>query len=444
MQEIRPKNKNWFGAKHIKSIITGFTKALLLAMILNLAFYITPSVANSKGPLVSFELRDVELRDLMRAIGQEHGINIIVDEQVTGKVTVSLRNVPLWDAIDSILKGKGYTYIKDANIVRIIPATEDEDLITRTININYSNPKDLEPIIKKILSKKGEVASDIRTNTIIVKDIPNNVSKAEQMVRALDKASPQVMIDARIVEVNKGDDRSIGIQWGGSYTLSGGNTTTTFEGTTGTDALAVNLPASLPTVSTTPFGAIKIGFLKGSNLSLDLRISAMEQSGQGKVLSNPRILTANNKKAFISTGEKIRIRSSTGTTVVTGGTTSSTGTEEIEAVLKLEVTPQITPDGKVTMNILTKKEEFDWTRTVEKVPAKNSREANTEVTINDGETLVIGGIYTDSNSESVQKVPYLANIPVIGWLFKKKDTYYQTRELLIFLTPTIKREHTSP
>lgn len=444
MQEMKIKNKNWFRTKHIKSVIIGFAKVVLLAMILNLAFSITPLVANSKGPLVSFELRDVELRDLMRAIGQEHGINIIVDEQVTGRVTVSLRNVPLWDAIDSILKGKGYTYIKDANIVRIMPATEDEDLITKTISVNYANPKDLEPIVKKILSKKGEVASDIRTNTIIVKDIPNNVAKAEQMVRTLDKASPQVMIDARIVEVNKGNDRSIGIQWGGEYTLTGGNTTTTFEGNTGTDTLAVNLPASLPTVSPTPFGAIKIGFLQGSNLSLDLRISAMEQSGQGKVLSNPRILTANNKKAFISTGEKIRIRSSTGTTVVTGGTTTSAGTEEIEAVLKLEVTPQITPDGKVTMSILTKKEEFDWTKTVENVPAKNTREANTEVTINDGDTLVIGGIYIDSNTESFRQVPYLANIPVIGWLFKKKDSYYQTRELLIFLTPTIKKEQNTP
>lgn len=444
MQGIRLKDKNFFMAKHIKSIISGFAKALLLAMIVNLAFSITPSIANSKGPLVSFELRDVELRDLMRAIGQEHGINIIVDEQVTGRVTVSLRNVPLWDAIDSILKGKGYTYIKDANIVRVIPVTEDEDLITRTISVNYASPKELEPTIKKILSKKGEVASDIRTNTIIIKDIPGNIPKAEALVKMLDTASPQVMIDAIIVEVNKGDDRSIGIQWGGRYTITGGNTATTFEGNTGTDTLAVNLPASLPTVSATPFGALKIGFLQGSNLSLDLRISAIEQSGQGKVLSNPRILTANNKKAFISTGEKIRIRSTTGTTIVTGGTTTSAGTEEIEAVLKLEVTPQITPDDKVTMSIVTKKEEFDWTRTVEGVPAKTSREANTEVTINDGETLVIGGIYTDSNSENIQKVPYLANIPVLGWLFKKKNTYYQTRELLIFLTPTIKRENNTP
>lgn len=397
-------------------------------------FLLTPALAGNRGPILSMELRDRELKDILRALGQEYGINIIVDDKVIGKVTVSLRNVPLWDAIDSLLKGKGYTYIKEDNIVRVVPLTEDEVFVTHTMNVKYIDPKDIEGIVKKVLSSKGDVGSDTRSNTIIIKDIPNNIKKAEALIKALDTLPAQVMIDARIVEVNKHTDKSIGIQWGGSF-RSGDFS---MAGNTGADNLAVNLPASLPGVSTTPFGAIKFGLLSG-NLSLDLRLSAIEDSGQGRVLSNPRILTANNKKASISTGEKIRIPTTAGTTTVTGGTTT-TGTEEIEALLKLEVTPKITPDGKVMLTIMTRKEEFDWSKTVENIPSKTTREAVTELTVNDSETLVIGGIFTTLDAESEKRVPLLSKIPGIGELFKKKDSLSQTKELLIFITPTIVKE----
>ncbi len=414
-------------------------KRLSAFIVLYLIMISLNAVADDRGPAVSIELRDVELKDVLRAIGQEHRINIIVDESATGKVTVSLRNVPLWDAIESILKGKGFTYIKEDNIVRVIKASEDEELVTHTVTVSYANPKDVEGVIKKIMSKKGEIASDSRSNTIIIKDLPANIPKVEALIRTLDTVPPQVMIDARIVEMNKNTDRSLGIQWGGSYVAPSGKGNISLSGGSGPDNFAVNLPASFST-ATDPFGAIKMGLITG-NFNLDIRLSAMEQSGDARILSNPRIMTANNKKASISTGEKIRVVSNTtGTTIVTGGTTSSSSTEEIEALLKLEVTPQITADGRVMMNIITKKEEFDWTRTVNNIPAINTREAVTDVTIKDGETLVIGGIYTKSDSAGEMRVPYLSKIPLLGWLFKRQDTFSDIKELLIFLTPTIKVE----
>ncbi len=411
-----------------------------LILILVLVAAALPALADDRGPMVSIELRDVEVSDMLRALGQEHQINIVVDESVTGRVTVSLRNVPLWDAVESILKGKGYTYVRDGNIVRVVRAAEDEELVTKTVSVSYANPKEIEAILRKMLSKRGEVASDARSNTIIIKDIPANIPKAIGLVRVLDTVPPQVMIDARIVEVNRNMDQSLGIQWGGSY--SSGDFS--LGGATGANGFAVNLP-SLPGSLTAPDGpfqsALRIGLLT-SRLDLDIRLSAMEENGDARILSNPRILTGNNKKASIATGEKIRVRSTSGTTtVVTGGTSNAiTGTEELEALLKLEVTPQITPEGTVMMNIFTKKEEFNFRRTVDNIPSKQSREATTDVTVRDGETIVLGGIITRSDQNLQTGVPGLAKIPVLGWLFKKEDTFVDEKELLIFITPTIAKD----
>ncbi|MBI5026583.1 MAG: type IV pilus secretin PilQ [Nitrospirae bacterium] len=413
-----------------------------LKLILPLAFFILNfSLANAadRGPVVSMELRDVEIRDVMRALGQEHNLNIIVDDKVTGKVTVSLQKVPLWDAIDSILRSKGLTYIKEDNIIRVVTFTEvgreEEGLITRTFVVSFANPKELEGVIKKVLSKKGDLISDPRTNTLVVKDIPANMPRVEALIKTLDTQPPQVMIDAKIVEANKDFGQSLGIQWGGSYSKSG----VTIKGDTGTDSFAINLPAALPEVTASPFGAIRFGNV-ASSLTLALKISAIEQSGEGKILSNPRILTANNKKATISTGTKIRIvTAAADTIIVTGGTTTTT-TEEIEATLKLEVTPQITQDGYIMLNIVTKKDEFDFTRTIQGFPAIITREAKTDLMIKDGETIVIGGIFTKSDVSTERAIPWISKIPILGWLFKSKTETEAVRELLIFVTPKIKRD----
>jgi len=443
------------------------------------------SYAEDKGPLISIELRDVDLSDVLRALGQEHGINIIVDEKVTGKVTVSLRNIPLWDAIDSILKGKGYAYIKEGDIVRIAPLIEDEDLVTRTINVKYANPKDIEPLIKKVLSKRGSVALALdpktgvsstsiggggstdprgviiaRNSMIVIKDIPSAIERAEQLLKQLDVKTRQIMIEAKIVEVNTNAREELGIQWGGMYRSGGdawlhgggltsqtaavpstgtGITSTTGSGMTsltggigaGGSALNVNLPAA---VAQFGGGALGIGIL-ANKLTLDLQISALEQQGNAKVLSSPKIMVLDNQDATIASGSKIVLRTSTTTTT---GTTL--GTAEKEATLRLTVTPHVIDNEQISLAISTKKEEFDYTQVVDGLPSILSRESQTGVNVKNGETIVIGGIYTERNFEGENGVPLLSRIPLLGWLFKKETKTKDKTELLIFITPRIKTE----
>lgn len=412
------------------------------------------SFASDKGPLVSLELRDVELRDVIRAIGQEHGINIIVDEKITGKVTVSLRNIPLWDAIDSILKGKGYAYIKEDNIVRVVPMSEDEDLITRTIVIKYADPKELETVVKKVLTKKGDVVSDPRSSTLIIKDTQSAIERVELLLKKIDSKTGQIMIEAKIVEVNTNASKELGIQWGGTYRkgdvfVSGGGTkeksTDTYAtpitegiGITGS-AFNVNLPAA---VGEGAGGALGIAVI-GTHAILDLQLSALEEQGNAKILSSPKVLVLNNQEATISSGTQILIPTTTtsGTSV---GTTSSTtsGVTEKEATLRLTVTPRVLDNEQIALKISAKREEFDFSRSVLGIPPKTSRETSTGVVVKNGETIVIGGIYTETDSKGESGVPLLSRIPLLGWLFKKETNRKVKTELLIFITPQIKKDET--
>lgn len=438
---------------------TNIWKILIASSFLIILTLAVNSFASDKGPLVSLELRDVELRDVIRAIGQEHGINIVVDEKVTGKVTVSLRNIPLWDAIDSILKGKGYAYIKEDNIVRVVPMSEDEDLITRTIPIKYSDPKELEIVVKKILSKKGDVIADLRSNTLTIKDTQSAIERVEILLKKIDNKTGQVMIEAKIVEVNTNASKELGIQWGGSYSkgdvfVHGGGTKESSTATTATpltegigisgSAFNVNLPAAVGAGSG---GALGIAIM-GTNAILDLQISALEEQGNAKILSSPKVLVLNNQEATISSGTQILIPTTTtsGTSLGTTGTSSSSsstttsGVTEKEATLRLTVTPRILDDNQISLKIVAKREEFDFSRSVLGIPPKTSRETSTGVIVKNGETIVIGGIYTETDSESESGVPLLSKIPLLGWLFKKETKQKVRTELLIFITPQIKKD----
>jgi type IV pilus assembly protein PilQ len=405
------------------------------------------------------ELRDVELSDVLRALGQEHGINIIIDEKVTGKVTVSLRNIPLWDAIDSILKGKGYAYIKDGNVVRVVSAGEDEDLVTYTATVNYANAKDIEGIITKVLSKRGSVASDLKSNMIAIRDIPSAIERVTQLLKQVDKKTKQIMIEAKIVEVSTNASKDLGIQWGGmyrsgdAYVFGGGTgtvgalpttttgTTTTTTGTTpltgvagfGGSAFNVNFPAAIS--ATTGGVALGIGIL-AKNAILDLQISALETQGSGRTLSNPKIMVLDNQEAYIKSGTGILIPTST----TTAGTTTTTSVTEKEALLQLKVTPRIINDDQISLKILTTRDVFDFSRSVQGSPPKNTRETQTNLIVKNGETIVIGGIYTETDSESETGVPFLSKIPLIGGLFKREVKTKDKTELLIFITPRIKAE----
>ncbi|MCX5716717.1 MAG: type IV pilus secretin PilQ [Nitrospirae bacterium] len=445
---------HYAGYRKQKILLLSFSLILALAFLSADSYSASDSSSNGKGTPISMELRDVELSDVLRALGQEHGINIIIDEKVTGKVTVSLRNVPLWDAIDSILKGKGFTYIKDGNVVRVLSAGADEDLMTYTATVNYANAKEIEAFITKVLSKRGSIASDPKSNMVVIRDIPSAIERVTQLLKQVDAKTKQIMIEAKIVEVSTNAAKDLGIQWGAQYTkgdvtVSGGAATTTTASTTTSSAVTttttqpltgawgstgipfnINFPAAIG--ATTGGAALGIGIL-AKNAILDLQISALETQGSARTLSNPKVMVLDNQEAYIKSGTGILIPTST-TTV---GTTTSTSVTEKEAVLQLKVTPRVINDDQVSLKILTTRDSFDWSRSVQGTPPKNTRETQTNLIVKNGETIVIGGIYTESDSESESGVPFLSKIPLIGWLFKRDTKTKDKTELLIFITPRI-------
>ncbi|MEW6408531.1 MAG: type IV pilus secretin PilQ [Nitrospirota bacterium] len=430
-----------------------FIVLFLLFTAINTGSVEQPSakVSLPNNQLFSLELRDVELKDVLRALGQVGGLNVVVGEKVTGKVTLSFDKVSLMDAFNAILKANNLAYYQDGNIVYVItaPVTLEEEYLTfKTFPMNYADPKEVSTLVKGLLSSKGMVTVDSRTGTLLVKDVPANIERVSNLIKEVTGKPQQVMIEARIVEVSKTFGQALGVEWGGTYTTSGTpKWRQTIRGATGVSSFsgssnyAVNLPAVLATAaSVNPFGAIGLTFGNITNTKiLELRLSALEQSGEGKVLSNPRILTMNNKPAIILTGTKVKVviqpTTTTGTTTTT--TTTTATSEQIEATLKLEVTPQVTADGGILMLIKTKRDEFDWSRAVQGYPAINTREAETTLSVMDGETVVIGGIYTKKETAQESGIPFLSKIPILGWLFKSKTEMDEVSELMIFITPKI-------
>jgi len=427
-----------------------------------------PALAPAPSPALplSMEFRDADLKDVIRAVGQAANLNMIVSDSVSGQVSLSLKDVDVLEALESILKTKGLTYVRERNIIRVVSVAEarDDDMETRMFPLGYASGKDVLPVMEKVKSERGKVSVDPRMNAIIVKDLSLNVDRMARLLKNLDARISQVMIEAKIVEVSSNYARELGVQWGGQYTgnstqgttvISGGTTgvgssagagvtsvppigSTVFYPKTGDigasgNAYAVNLPAAVGTGSGGVFG-ITFGKL-GGKMALDLQLSAMQSTGNGKILSSPKVMTLNNKEARISSGIDIPVRVLTSTTA---GTTAEVKT--ISASLSLSTVPGITPDNRVSMVIKVEKSEPDFSQQVDGIPTITKRNANTELVVNDGETVVLGGILTKNEGESEAGVPFLSKIPLIGWLFKKNSRYDNQMELMIFITPTIVKE----
>ncbi len=418
------------------------------------------------GKKIDLDMMDANVSDVLRLLAEVSNLNIIASDDVKGTISLRLKSVPWDQAFDIILRAKELDSIREGNVVRVAPASKIrlekeaaltskkaqeklESLDTRFISVNYGTADDLVKQVKNVLSDRGEVISDKRTNTLIVRDIKKGVDAAAELVRRLDKQTPQVLIEARIVEASSNFARDLGIQWGLDYGTGGNVSTQTFgsSGTTGqvesraqtpnsnitvsgADQYAVNLPA---TGTAGTLGALGFIFGKtGSNpFMLDLRLSAGESQGRLKTISRPRITTLDNKEAKIEQGESIPFE-----------TTSASGTSTtfVDANLSLVVTPHITPDGSVLMKIKASRNSIGTFRTSSGQPSINKKESVTEVLVQDGETTVIGGIVISDKSETDQGIPYLKNLPVLGWLFKSNSVSDQQQELLIFITPTIIKE----
>lgn len=415
------------------------------------------------GRRITLDFQDADIVNILRMFAELANLNMIISPEVKGKVTVRMVNIP-WDhAMDIILKMNGLGYVREEGIIRIASTSaltreaeeeakakeakkKAEDLITRIIAINYTSAKSIEGTLKKSLSARGETVVDDRTNTIIVKDIPRNVDEVVNLVKLLDKPTPQVMIEARIVEATTSFTRDIGVQWGGKFTadaahgnptgLAFPNTISVTGGPTmgttisGTGNYFVNLPAA---AGSGAGGAVGISFGSlGKALNLDLVLSAMESSGEGKVISTPRVSALDNKEAKIEQGQSIPYTTSSA---------SGTQVQFIDAKLALSVTPHVTPDNKIFMKIKAQKNAPDTSLLgAGGQPSIRKNEAETEILLSDGETAVIGGILIIDRGQTIQKVPFFADLPLIGWLFKKKTMKDDKRELIIFITPRIVKQ----
>ncbi len=430
----------------------------------------------SKKARISLDFKDADLHNIFRLIAEVSDLNIITTDDVKGKITIRMVNVPWDQALDVILSTKGLVKIEEGNVLRIttlenvrkereakqkeeddlIKARESreklEDLTTETIPVNYTKAVDLQKLIREkdekgkgFLSTRGSVKADERTNTLIIQDGKPQIEEIQNLIRKLDTPTPQVLIEARIVQAVTTFARALGIQWGGSYNQTG----TTAWGLTGNNPAAAPgwgfnagtgsnliMPSNFvvsfpPTSGFTNFGgaAISFGKLTGSLVNLDLRLQMGETDGQTTVIARPKLATLTNKEAVIKQGEKIPYE-----------TTSQAGTQVqfIDAVLSLRVTPQVTPDGTIMMKVVVTRDARGAFRSpLLQVPSIDNREASTEVLVKDGDTIVIGGIYESENTERSEGIPWLMKIPVLGWLFKNKETQNTKRELLIFITPTL-------
>ncbi len=418
-----------------------------------------------EGQRVTLDFKDADIINVVRLIADTTGENIIAADDVRGKVTVKLRNVPWERALDVILKSRGYDKVRSGGIIRIATAEaiaaereraiaarkaqeQVEDTVIKIVPVNYASASDIVAQIKPSLSTRGSVQVDSRTNSLIIEDVRSRINRIVEISTILDKQTPLVLIEARIVEATSNFEQEFGIQWGGTsqFTRANGNptglgfpsdvvvsgasddpTVNPTQGISSPGRYAVNLPA--------PIGAGAgggLGFIfgsAGSDQLLQLRLSALESSGSGRIISSPRITTLDNKTAKIGQGVDIPI------TVVSA---AGANTRLIPANLELEVTPHVTNDGSIVMEIAASKNEPDFTNTgAFGDPSILRNFAETEILVADGETAVIGGIYTRSTAKRIQKVPFLGDIPIIGWLFRNERETDDRSELLVFITPRI-------
>ncbi len=422
------------------------------------------------GERISLDFQNADIHNVLRIIADVSGLNIVTSDEVKGNITIRLKNIPWDQALDVVLESKDLGKMAVGNVVRIDAAdkikkaqerkleslkTEEqlEPLITSVIPVNFAKASDIAGTIKGkevgLVSDRGSITAEDRTNVLIVKDIKKNVDDIHAMIKRLDKATPQVLIAARIVQADNDFTRGLGVQWGGSWRnqsdrthfgLSGVNagaarslfnSTVTPGGTptwTTTTVPQPSLAVNFPTNQAAGFG-ITVGRLAGSAFDLDLRLDIGETIGSAEVIARPKIVTMDNKKAVIRQGEKYPyvVRDDEGQL--------STELKDIELVL--EVTPRIAFDGSVNMEILVKRNAIGSIVNSLGDPSIASREAQTEVLVRNGETSVIGGIIEEEERMNIQRVPFLGKLPVIGFLFSGKTQDRAKKELLIFITPQV-------
>jgi type IV pilus assembly protein PilQ len=415
------------------------------------------------GQKLSLNFQDIDVRSVLQLIADFTDLNLVASDTVQGNITLRLQNVPWDQALDLVLKTKGLDKRKVGNVLLVAPADEIAarerqelesqkqiaalaPLRRELIQVNYAKAADIAKLFQSVTSSdsqhagstagtaaqsassnsntdnRGSVTVDERTNSIIAYQTQENLDELRRIVTQLDIPVRQVMIEARIVEASVDYDKELGVSWSasslgpGNFVIGGGD---------GTLANATETYVDMG--ATAPTSSMGIGFIT-DNTILDLQLSAMEKTGNGEVVSQPKVVTADKETAKVLKG-----------TEVPYSTVSDSGTqvEFKEAALSLEVTPQITPDNRIIVNVKVTKDEPDYANAVAGVPPIKKNEVDAQVLVNDGETIVIGGVYSNTQAKTVDKVPVLADIPFIGRLFRHDTVTDAKEELLIFLTPRI-------
>lgn len=403
---------------------------------------------------VSLDLQDADIVGVFRLLGDIGGYNIVIHPEVKGKITVKLINVPWIQALDVICKTFQLEKTFDGNIIRVAPVkvfqeekkleaeTKDlfkkaEDEQIRIFVLKYASVDKVKSTIEsaKILSPKGNISTDERTRTVIVRDIPSVLNQVTSLIQDLDKPTRQILLEARIIEISSSFAKALGFEWGIAWRPP--DTRTTIGGSLGGNVpggstpLAINLPASSGTQA--PTTAFTIGYLNASRtFALDLRISALQQSGKGKVISNPKVITLDNQKAKIVQGASIPY----GEKDVQSGQIS---TKFKDVAITVEATPHLIDDKSMLLDVNIIKEDLVEFVNIGGVYAPRTQkiEGNTKVSLRDGETLVIGGIYKKTDTTSESKVPGLGDVPLVGELFKSRGRDESLYEVMIFITPRI-------
>lgn len=421
------------------------------------------------GERLSLNFQNIEVRAVLQLIADFTGLNLVASDSVGGSVTLRLKNVPWDQALDIILKSKGLGMRKEGNVLMVAPQQElaarekleleakkqVEELAplrTEFMQINYAKASDLASLIKskdnKLLSKRGNVSIDERTNTLIIQDVATSLEAIRNMISKLDIPIRQVMIESRIVNADESFTKDLGVKFGYSKTTSSqtnANGTTRFFSTVGGKLAGdtkygagttsfhtndqENYMVNLPVPGATSALGLAVGKI-GSYL-VQLELSALLAEGRGEDIASPKVITANQKEAVIESGVEIPYQQAT--------SSGATSVSFKKAVLSLSVTPQITPDNRVLLDLVVK-QDTRGTPDVLGVPPINTRNVTTQVLVNDGETVVLGGIYNQIDRNSSDRVPFFGDLPYLGFLFKKTRTEKSRTELLIFVTPKILKE----
>ncbi len=425
------------------------------------------------GEKLSLNFQDIDTRAVLQLLADFTGLNIVVSDSVSGNITLRLKNVPWDQALDIILRTKGLSMRRNGNILLIAPAeeiaqreqlelqarrqmTELEPLRSELIQINYAKAGDIAELLKSddatLLSERGNVSVDERTNTLLIRETPARLAEIRALIKKLDIPIRQVLIESRIVIASDSFARDLGARLGitavkqagattlatsgsiqgpgglsaGTNDLLGGATVTEVSAMNSSDAgqpqrLNVNLP-----VPGNDAGRFALGILR-SNALIDLELSALQVEGRGEILSNPRVITSNQKRAVIEQGTEIPYQQA--------ASSGATAVAFKKAVLSLEVTPQITPDERIILDLNVKNDSVG--EAYQGVPSIDTKEIQTQVLINNGETVVLGGIYQHINRREASKIPFLGDLPLIGALFRSRSQVNDKNELLIFVTPKI-------